>query len=133
MRNEPEHIVLSQLNAGDVRKRLQIARLVFAARARGSCYLHPRSQPVTIEFAGDVMRRVIRAGRAGTPAFERVRGEILDDLPYAIDAGCAGSRLLRERDNRERYQQKERKAIKKFGFHVTSTALRVQPISILQD
>src|SRR5437667_12278218 len=78
--NEPEHVVLSQLNAADVRKRLQIARLVFAARARGSRHLHSRAQAVPIEFTGDIMRCVVCAWRAGAPALERVGGEILDDL-----------------------------------------------------
>ena len=63
------------------------------------------------------MRRIIRAGRAGAPAFQRIRSEISDDLLQAIDAGSAGARLLCERvpSQRDCQKQAEQRAD---GFHV---------------
>ena len=73
---------------------MQVTRLVFTARARRARYLQTRTQAIAIEFAGDVMRGVIRSRRAGAASFQRVRSEIRDHLSQTIDAGCAGSGLL---------------------------------------
>ena len=62
----------------------------------GERTLNMRTQPVAIEFAGDVMRRVIRSRRAGAAPFQSIRSEIRDHLSQAIDAGCAGTWLLGE-------------------------------------
>ena len=96
---------------------MQIPRLIFAARACGPGHLHTRSQTKAIEFAGNVMRRVVRSRRAGAPALESVRSEILDDLTKALDAGRARIRLLRDHRDRKRDEENER-SFEYFQLHL---------------
>ena len=81
-----QKVILSQLNARDIWKRLQVSRLILATRARRSRDLHSRSQTVPIELAGDVMCGVVRPRSSRAASFKRIGGEILDDLAYTIDA-----------------------------------------------